>query len=250
MSLPTVMPTKDETTSVNVQELLRSEAISPKLAARIQAADINNDGSLSIDELLEVMRSEERAVSDRKLMRNFLIALVVAVLILIATLCGTVYAIVKLTQEVNDSNGVLVSSTTGQPMSTGGMRLQLEADSLYRYPDPALLQSFESVVIPSDTGDTMYRIARIEAQPNTSALIYTVDGTMIEVDDSGMSILDKDAPAGSARKLRFVSDRIANYIIAESGIVNTNAYRQVESGINQAAKEVTREVSSWFSWLG
>ena len=204
MSLPTLMPAKGDTTSVSVQELLRSQTISPKLAARIQEADINQDGSLSIDELLEVIRSEERAVSDRKLMRNFLIALLVAVLILIATLCGTVYAIVKLTQEVNDNNGVLVSASTGQPMSTGRMHIQLGADSLYRYPNPVLLQSFEALVLPSDDGDTMYRVAKIVSQPNVSATIYTVDGTVIEVDDSGMSIVDKDAPAGSARRL---SDR-------------------------------------------
>lgn len=201
MSLPTVMPSKGDTTSVNVQELLRSEAISPKLAARIQAADVNNDGILSIDELFEVMRSAERAVSDRKLMRNFLIALVAAVLILIATLCGTVYAIVKLTQEVNDNNGVLVSTATKQPMSTGGLRLQMGVDSLFKYPNPSVLESFDSLVLSSEEGDTLYKVAKIVAQRNTSATVYTVDGTVIEVDETGMSIIDKDAPAGSARRL-------------------------------------------------
>jgi len=123
------MSEKQAATDVNVEELLRGD-LPPKLAERIRAADVNNDGSLSIDELLDVMRSEERAVADRKLMRNFLIALVVAVLVLVATLCGTVYAIVKLTQEVNDDDGVLVSSTTVTPMATGSAYLEMGPSAL------------------------------------------------------------------------------------------------------------------------
>lgn len=254
MSLPTVMPTKGETASVSVQELLRSQTISPKLAARIQEADINQDGNLSIEELLEVIRSEERAVSDRKLMRNFLIALVVAVLILIATLCGTVYAIVKLTQEVNDNNGVLVSSSTGQPMSTAAKYLQLSPDSLYRYPDPSLLQSFEALVLPSDDGDTMYRVAKIVSKRNDSATVYTIDGTVIEVDDSGMSIVDKDAPAGSARRLRYMTDEQVSSVYAALGVYDLvdslGGRNKIENTIVEVGNEVAEEVTSWFSWFG
>jgi hypothetical protein len=194
------MSEKQAATVVNVEELLRGD-LPPKLAERIRAADVNNDGSLSIDELLDVMRSEERAVADRKLMRNFLIALVVAVLVLVATLCGTVYAIVKLTQEVNDDEGVLVSSTTGTPMATGSAYMEMGPSALYKYPNPSLLQSFDSVVLSNPDGDTMYKISKIVATPNVSATVYTADGTTIQADESGLYQIEEGAPNGSRRRL-------------------------------------------------
>jgi hypothetical protein len=100
---------------VDVELLLHSGAIPPNLADRIRAADANQDGRLSVLELanmVEVMRREQKAVDDRKLFRNILLILLAAVLVLIATLCGTVYGIVKRTQEVNDQDGLLVSTST------------------------------------------------------------------------------------------------------------------------------------------
>lgn len=181
--------------SVDVQQLLKSvSTISPKLAARIRKADLDNDGHLSMEELVEVMRSEQQAIGDRKLLRNILIALAIAVLVLIATLCGTVYAIVKLTQEVNDQDGLLVSSSSGDVMSTGLAQESLNATQLYRYQDPAILRNIEGVLVPTQQGVTMYRVSKITAVPNISATIYTIDGSTLEVDDSGVYVVDERDP--------------------------------------------------------
>ena len=112
------------------QGYLRSE--------RIRQADADQDGALSVDELVEVIRAEVRAVSDRKLFRNILISLFVTVLVLVATLCGTVYAIVDLSKEVKNDNGMLVSSSSGDVMATGTAQLALtlgpELLSLLHFP--------------------------------------------------------------------------------------------------------------------
>ncbi|KAI8108671.1 hypothetical protein M9435_005088 [Picochlorum sp. BPE23] len=202
---------------VDVEVLLRSGAVPPGLAQRIRAADANQDGSLSVEELVEVMRSEQRAVGDRRLMRNFAAALFVAVLVLVATLCGTVYAIVKLTQEVNDNDGVLVSASTGEVMSTGLAQQRVEASRLYRFADPEELRSVESVLVPSaeDGSVTMFRVSKIRAVPNVSATVYTVDGTTLEVDDAGLVVVEQGDEGGASgrRLLLFADDPYAPTIL-------------------------------------
>lgn len=201
-----VVPSTKAGNLVDVDLLLRSGGVPPGLAQRIRAADTNQDGSLSVEELVEVMRSEQRAVGDRRLMRRILVALGVAVLVLVATLCGTVYAIVKLTQEVNDNDGVLVSASTGEVMSTGLAQRQLEASRLYRYADPEELRSVESVLVPSaqdgDGSVTMFRVSKITAVPNVGATVHTVDGTTLEVDDSGLYVVEPGEGGGSGRRLQ------------------------------------------------
>jgi hypothetical protein len=93
--------------------------VTPALRDRIQRADVNSDGILSVSELLGVLESEKKAQSDRKMFLRLLVALGVAVLVLIATLCGAVYGIVDLTQKVDDNDGAMVSKATGDVMSTG-----------------------------------------------------------------------------------------------------------------------------------
>eukprot|EP00889_Picochlorum_renovo_P002209 jgi/Picre1/29239/NNA_004631.t1 len=53
-------------TVVDVESLLRScsmKGLSPKVAERIRQADVDHDGALSVDELIEVIRTEMQAVS-------------------------------------------------------------------------------------------------------------------------------------------------------------------------------------------
>lgn len=192
---------------VEVEQLVKcTESISPGLAQRIREADVDHDGSLSMTELVEVMRSEQKAVADRKLFRNFLIVLLIAMLVLITTLCGTVYAIVKLTQEVHDDNGVLVSSSTGDVMSTGLIQEAVNISQIFRFENPEVLRSIESLILPSAEGVTMYRIAKISVVPNNHATVYTDDGTVLEVDDSGIYAVETDKPAGSGRRLLTIED--------------------------------------------
>ena len=203
---------------VDVEALLRScsmKGLSPKVAERIQQADADQDGALSVDELVEVIRAEVRAVSDRKLFRNILIALFVTVLVLVATLCGTVYAIVNLSKEVKNDNGVLVSSSSGDVMATGTAQQSLtvgpELLSLLNF--PSSLSRAHAVIIPAiDSGNvTMYKVAKISSSPSTgTAEVNTVDGTILFMNQSGVYEASGDSKnayrplfvsAGSRRRL-------------------------------------------------
>jgi hypothetical protein len=181
---------------VDVDALLRScsmKGLSPKVAERIRQADVDHDGALSVDELIEVIRTEMQAVSDRKLFRNILIALFVAVLVLVATLCGTVYAIVDLSKEVKNDNGVLVSSSSGDVMATGTAQQTVtvgpELLSLLEFPES--MSNAESVIIPTTAGGNattlVYKVAKITSCPEMGSMeVLTLDGTTLLTNQSGM----------------------------------------------------------------
>jgi hypothetical protein len=179
---------------VDVDALLRScsmKGLSPKVAERIRQADVDHDGALSVDELIEVIRTEMQAVSDRKLFRNILIALFVAVLVLVATLCGTVYAIVDLSKEVKNDNGVLVSSSSGDVMATGTAQqtVTVGPELLSMFNFPSSLSKAHSVVIPAVDGGntTVYKVGKMTASPSTGTLeVNTVDGTTLFMNQSGV----------------------------------------------------------------
>ncbi|WPT15267.1 hypothetical protein PSENEW3_00003208 [Picochlorum sp. SENEW3] len=183
-------------TVVDVESLLRScsaNGLSAKLTDRIREADVDRDGVLSVDELVEVMRREMQAVSDRKLFRNILIALFVAVLVLIATLCGTVYAIVDLSKEVKNDNGVLVSSSSGDVMATGTAQQTVtvgpELLSLLEFPESLI--NAQSVIIPTTAGGKattlVYKVAKITSSPEMGSMeVLTLDGTTLLTNQSGM----------------------------------------------------------------
>eukprot|EP00890_Picochlorum_soloecismus_P002930 jgi/Picsp_1/3638/NSC_06475-R1_---NA--- len=185
---------------LHVEALLRScsmKGLSPRVAERIRQADADQDGHLSVDELIEVIRTEMRAVSDRKLFRNLLISLFVAVLVLVATLCGTVYAIVELSKEVKNDNGVLVSSSSGDVMATGtaqrAMTVGPELLTLLELPES--LSKAHSVVIPAIDGgnSTVYKVAKMTSSPSAGTVeVRTVDGTTLSMNLSGVYEVSSD----------------------------------------------------------
>ena len=188
------LATENGNVVLDVEALLRScsmKGLSPKVAERIKQADADQDGCLSVDELIEVIRTEMRAVSDRKLFRNILISLFVTVLVLVATLCGTVYAIVDLSKEVKNDNGVLVSSSTGDVMATGTAQqaLTVGPDLLALLEFPEMLSKAHSVVVPAVDGDTatVYKVGKMTLSPSSGTVeVSTVDGTTLLMNQSGV----------------------------------------------------------------
>lgn len=57
-------------TSLSVRELLDTPGVDSALAKRIQEADRDGSGGISVQEVLEVFRSEQVAVSERRMMRR------------------------------------------------------------------------------------------------------------------------------------------------------------------------------------
>jgi len=83
-----------------VDELLDNSLITKSLRERIERADENKDGILSVDEFLQVVQSEQKAVSENGLFRRFVWLLAISLLLMTAALVGCIYAVVDLTQQV------------------------------------------------------------------------------------------------------------------------------------------------------
>ena len=115
--------------------------------------------------------------------------MVIGMLILIAALCGTVYAIVKLSQEVGDDDGVLVSKSSGDVMSTGLVveRVPNLAEALLN-DDPILAKmmamGMKRVIVPGQDGSSSFTVSQVSSitvETGKSALIRMADGNQLEV---------------------------------------------------------------------
>ena len=176
---------------IPVDELLQAEGVTANLQQQIKDADVNEDGLLSIPEVLRVLENEKRATADRKLFRNFLIALIVGVLILIAALCGTVYAIVHLSKEVSVDGGDLVSQSTGQIVSTGSAINVQDTFSLLSM-SPQDMSLVETLIFPDATNSTyeIYRVGTISYTPNQKVLVETTTGDLLLGTKNGFVRMD------------------------------------------------------------
>jgi hypothetical protein len=207
-----------------ITDLIQQDGVSPSLIKRLESADKDKDGTLSVQEIVLLVRMEQRALADRKLFRNFLIALVIGMLILIAALCGTVYAIVKLSQEVGDDNGVLVSKSSGDVMSTGRVvqRVPNLAGALLN-DDPFLAKmmamGMKRVILPGKDGSSSFTVSQVSSitvETGKSALIRMADGNQLEVGGVSSSL---NSTGGLRRSLKNNQDSQAEGEIAYRCIV-------------------------------
>jgi hypothetical protein len=77
--------------SLSVKQLLAARGVSSELSKRIQEADADGNGEISIEELVVVLQSEQKAKQDVRLFRNIVILLAVSLIILIAATAGVTY---------------------------------------------------------------------------------------------------------------------------------------------------------------
>ena len=198
--------------TVSVTRLLASKSISPALARRIQAADADGNGELSVDEVLEVMKSEERAVADRRLFLRIVVAMGVGLLLLAAATAGMTYGIVALSKDVSDSGNVLVSKSSGEAMATGKAVRQVPLSELH-LADPALFQDFEKLTLPNPGGGVdIFTVASVTFVPNVSATVNTTSGRSFVVDSAG--IHDDSAVASGGKRLLLGTVVPAAYLLA------------------------------------
>jgi len=115
-----------EIAGLPVKQLLATPGLSPTLAKRIQEADADGNGVLTVADVFEVLRNEQRVDSERRLLWRIVIALAVVVVVLVGTLTGMTYGIVNLSKDSEVSpSGALVSMSTGEPLyiSPGALSL-------------------------------------------------------------------------------------------------------------------------------
>lgn len=225
---------------IDIQTLLSDETLPQALHDSLKRADVNSDGILSVSELLSVMQSEEKARSDRKLFKRMLIALSVAVLILIAAVCGTVYAIVHLSQKVDDNDGVMVSSSTGEVMATGSVIATEDMSTILQYQGPEAITNaldLNKVVITEDDGSVViYAVSTVRLNGGKSVTIGTTSGESIFIDSNGISVGDQLADISlsngteTGRRLLKSGKKGKAVGVKNSGKRNKNKNRKTKEG--------------------
>ena len=151
----------------------------------------NKDGILSAQELVDVIVAEQKAARDARLFRRFVWALIAAVLLLIAAVVGSVYGIVYLTRQVDDDGGVLTSTRSGAPMTTG-TTLQRKAFAELVHPSTAKGAALGTSQVILPTGDSSFAVlgvAGIAVEEGKGANIRAQTGEVILVDEE-VAIVD------------------------------------------------------------
>ena len=169
---------------------------------------------MSAQELVDVIVAEQKAARDARLFRRFVWALIAAVLLLIAAVVGSVYGIVYLTRQVDDDGGVLTSTRSGAPMTTG-TTLQRKAFAELVHPSTAKGAALGTSQVILPTGDSSFAVlgvAGIAVEEGKGANIRAQTGEVILVDEEGaiVDILTADGDSLMAcdvdvQRLRCVS---------------------------------------------
>ena len=192
------------------------------IIARLQEADKNNDGRLSASEIIQVITEEQQARSETRLLRKFIWALGLATLLVIASLCGTVYAIVALTKEVHDDDNRLVSSSTGDLMDTGLARESFDIADLFSPEFLELMPEVETLVVPFENGTFgMYKVAGMYVEPGVKALIKSVEDRDILVDVHGVSVVGDAHVNGTGSARRLLGSSSSAVAIGQKGSINS-----------------------------
>jgi hypothetical protein len=142
---------------------------------------------LSAQGLVDVIVAEQKAARDARLFRRFVWALIAAVLLLIAAVVGSVYGIVYLTRQVDDDGGVLTSTRSGAPMTTG-TTLQRKAFAELVHPSTAKGAALGTSQVILPTGDSSFAVlgvAGIAVEEGKGANIRAQTGEVILVDEEG-----------------------------------------------------------------
>ena len=189
---------------IDLSRLSKLDDVSPSLVKRLRDADIDKDGLLSLEELMHVVRREQQAQADRKMFRNFVIAQTIGMLVLIAAVCGAVYGIVSLSNQLDDNNGILVSSSTGQTMATGQAMGLINLTQLYDG-DVAMMEKAQNlqqvVVLEGDGAFSVHTVARVLVLPSESrAIIVSMDGSILQANESGLGYLNNSLEDGGQQQ--------------------------------------------------
>ena len=200
----------DGSTRISITDILSSNLASPTLAVRVKELDTNEDGALSISELLHALRAEQILVVQKRLLVRTVIALSVGLLLTIAAVVGLAYAIVDLSKETTvDKNNALQGKSSKQPVGTA---ILVESTPVSKWLDTNMTMtdflSLEAVGFQSKDGLMQYhRLSSVEYligakvvfRTFTPGLSFTLTRQGIQIhdarDEASISMLQKESRA-------------------------------------------------------
>ena len=192
---------KEEVMGVDVRSLLKSQSLSPSLREQIQKTDLDDNGVISVDELLKVLKTERMLRRERNLLIRIVSALAVACVLIIAAVAGLTYAVVHLTKDTNVQNNILVSKDTSDAISTASMQATYPLKDWYKVQSMSELEGLTQITIPYGDGVSIFKIQDIHLVPNESIRFDTSsENVSITVTESGISV-SGDGRNSSQRRL-------------------------------------------------
>jgi hypothetical protein len=210
--------TAERGTTIAVRALLASKSLGPAVRARITAADADGDGSLSVDEVLAVMRSESALASERRVLRRVAAALAVGLVLAVAAVAGLTYGVVAASKDTASSGGALVDKASGAPLATGAARGVQELSGLWQGDaDASLAGLTEFFSTGADGVQRMWRVAGVEVAAGRWARVNTTEpGVSLYIDAEGAALegVPAEQAAGSAALQALCTPGIGDACIA------------------------------------
>lgn len=198
---------------ISLQAILDSELASPTLVKRAKELDADGDGSLSIGELLHVVRAEQSLMAEKRLLIRILIALGCGLLLTIAAVVGLTYAVVDLAKETTVGDGGVLQGKSSK--STVGTAAVVEVIHLGNWLDKNVtltdFLALEAVGIGIEaTHMQFYRVSSLEHIPGHNLTVHTTQpGVSITVTREGIDLngatIPHTARQGSERMLQPVA---------------------------------------------
>eukprot|EP00890_Picochlorum_soloecismus_P003431 jgi/Picsp_1/4089/NSC_01599-R1_predicted protein [Chlamydomonas reinhardtii] len=176
---------------------------------RIQTHDVDGNGIISMEELLQIMEKEGKLQRERALLRKIVVALSIACLLVIAAVVGLTYAVVHLAKDTSVQSDIFVSKGTNQPLSTGTTTVTYPLADWYKVQSLEKLNGMTTITVPYGDGIGMFNIKNIQLVPEKSIVFdTTTENVTIKVTESGIEVSgDKSSNSTSGRRLLGQEDR-------------------------------------------
>jgi hypothetical protein len=176
------------TREIKVDDLLRIKSLSPSLVSRIQSADIDQDGSITSNELINAFLAEHSRHRDVLMLRKIAIGLCVMILIVLGTMGGAIYALVESTQKVNTQDGYIASKEDGMALASASLTVEVPLEK-YTDQTAAYCMSAKEVRITDTKARTALEIGALTVSPNERTVeIATVAGYGFMLNSSGLYV--------------------------------------------------------------
>ena len=184
------MTTDTESGAIPVRALLAAKSLAPALRARIAAADADGNGSLSPDEVLDVLRSEVALASERRVLRRVAVVLAVGLVLAIAAIAGLTYGVVAASKDTASSGGALVDKASGAPLATGVATGWQDLSTLWQGADDAAMAGPTAIYATGADGvRRMLRVAGVEVAAGEWARVNATEpGVSLYIDAEGVSL--------------------------------------------------------------
>ena len=177
-----------QASQIRVDDLIRIKSLSPSMVSRILSADIDQDGSITPNEIINAFLLEHGRHRDVLMLRKIAIGLCVMILIVLATMGGAIYGLVKYTQKVQTQDGYIASKEDGIPLASSSLNIEFP---LERYTDAtaAFCMSAKEIRIWGTNTRTALEIGTLIVSPSKKTVdILTVGGYDLMLNSSGLYV--------------------------------------------------------------